>query len=396
MDESERIELKNEWETCHYFNLPKQIYQIENETDENFCNCFHYTSLETFWNMAESDLMFARNVCFSNDSEEYKLGKKIIDNILPSSNDEVQDLYMICFCLERDKLSQWREYAKNGVCLGFDVSGEDYYTILNNKKTEKNNESVTTLTGYERYGVPAHGGCIEQKGVYRYAKLLKVFYVEEADGCINKKFKYIDEMLTSSELPKDKYLHHMIPYIKHKGFHEENESRLVFMIDSRESEYQVNYLNESGVKKPYIKVEFGEIEEKKGDKCEIIFDHIEGIERKLKDSIVDLQDKYSVSISTKSVVTHVNGQIIIGCCNKQKEIFEKIDGIVSKWNAKHEDSKIKIWCKGHLPIREIIVGPSQNKKEVKESIQHFLKNVYWLKYVDVKCTDIPYREKRDG
>lgn len=395
MDKSEKIELRKEWETYHYFNFDKPIYEKQEETDESFCNCFHYTSLETFWNMVESDLMFARNVCFSNDSEEYKLGKKIVDSIFPSSNDEEQDLYMICFCLERDKLSQWREYARNGVCLGFDTTIEDYYTILNNKQTELKNKNSGILNGYERYGIPEHAGCREVKGVYRYAKLLKVFYVHKSRRDIEEKFEYVKGILTSSESPKDKYSHHMIPYIKHEGFHEENEARLVFKIDSRDSEYQVNYLNEGGMKKPYIKVEFGEIEEKKGYECEIIFDHIEEIDTKLIECIEELQKVYNIKISTKSVVKHINRQIIIGCCEKQKEIFEKLDKIVSNWNRKHGDSKIIIWCKGHLPIREITVGPSHNKEEIKESIQHFINNVYWLKYVDVQCTDIPYREKRE-
>lgn len=395
MEKMEREGLKVDWETQHYMDLPEmKIYEAVEEADSRFCNCFHYTSMEKFWSMVGSDLMYARNVCFSNDSEEYKLGKRIIDKLLKFSNEENQDLYMICFCTERDLLSQWREYGKGGVCLGFDLSGEDYYTILNNAQTEKKNTGNSAFKGFEKYAIPEHAGYGESKCIYLYAKLLKVFYIGKKYKKIKKKYKMIDQRLVSSELHRDKYMRYMIPYIKHEGFREEAEARLVFNIEPENMEYQVNYLEEDGIKKPYIKVEFGEIEEKQADDCEIIADHIEEFSAEFGREIQKINKILNINISVRTVNKHSRGQIIIGCSAKQKEIFERIDHLVQSWNFKKTDKKIKVWCKGHLPIREITIGPSLNKKEIKEGILHYIQNVYWLKYVDVRCTDIPYRDKR--
>ena len=396
LENVEKNNLRKDWEAQHYMDLPEmKIYEAVGEADKNFCNCFHYTSMETFWNMINSDLMYARNVRFSNDSEEYKLGKKVIDKLLKFPNEEEQDLYMICFCTQRDLLSQWREYGKNGVCLGFDLSGEDYYTIMNNKQTEEQNSINMTYVGYEKYAIPEHAGFGLSKCVYLYAKPLKVFYIGKKHKIMKEKYKIINERLVDSELPKDKYMHYMIPYIKHEGFREEAEARLVFKIEPENMEYQTNYLIEGGIKKPYIKVEFGEIEEKRKENCEIIADHIEDIGNQFGKSIKKIEKRLNISISVTSVNKHSQGQIIIGCSKNQKEIFEIIDDLVRPWNYVNPDKRIKVWCKGHLPIREITIGPNPNKKEVKEGILHYIKNIYWLKYVDVKCTNIPYREKRN-
>ena len=39
---------------------------------------YHYAGLETAWKILESDVFLARNIRFSNDSEEYKRGGKIV------------------------------------------------------------------------------------------------------------------------------------------------------------------------------------------------------------------------------------------------------------------------------------------------------------------------------
>ena len=55
-------------------------------------------------------------------------------------------------------------------------------------------------------------------------------------------------------------------------------------------------------------------------------------------------------------------------------------------------SKAKIWCDGHLPIRQIIVGPSKDAELMKESIIQYKNNKYWMKSIEVKVSEIPYRD----
>lgn len=39
---------------------------------------YHYAGIDTIWKILESDSFLARNIRFSNDSEEYRLGEKVI------------------------------------------------------------------------------------------------------------------------------------------------------------------------------------------------------------------------------------------------------------------------------------------------------------------------------
>lgn len=395
MESIERLksDLKTYWNEQHYFNIPgMQIYTGLDDIDEKFCNCFHYTSMSTFWNIVQSDLMYATHVRFSNDNEEYKLGQSIIEEVLSHKTKETQDVYMICFCTKRDLLSQWRDYGRGGVCLGMDLTGEEFYTIQNNNLARGLNEKDNS----NKYKIPSHGAIEEKEHVYQYAKALKVYYIGKNHSGIEKKYKKINKMLTSSEIPKDKYMRTMIPYIKHSGFKEEKEARLIFQVSPDDSIYQINYMESSSIKKPYIKVEFGEIAEKQQSvRCIIHADHIEEFIDDFNDCVEWIENDCNVIIEKNIVNKHSNGQIIIGCVDKQQEIFERLDVAVSEWNYKHPDKIIKIWCKGHIPIREIMVGPCQNREDIKEAIMHYVSNVFWLKYVNVKCTKIPYRDNKN-
>lgn len=388
--------LKMYWEQQHYMDfLKRKIYKTIEHDGSKLCDCYHYTTLPTFWSLCDSDLMYARHVRFSNDSEEYELGEKIVNKILGYKNEEDQDFYMICFCEKKNLLSQWREYAKEGVCLGFNLDDEDYYTIRCNEITQTINEKSEEYKGFKEYAIPGEGWCSGELCSYAYAKPLKVFYTGKHDKKIKKLYEEIKKMLSNEgEIPKDRYMHCMIPYIKNKSFKEEAEARLIFQVKKDNQRYQIHYLKEDGLRKPYIKVEFGKIEEKKGDKCKIILDHIEDLYSVLENHKEEMQETLNIQIEYESRNKHNQPQIIIGCCNKQKEIFDIIDYWVETWNFEHKEKNIRVWCKGHLPIREIMVGPCVNKKEVEEGIVHYIHNIYWLKYVEVKCSNIPYRQKR--
>lgn len=98
---------------------------------------YHYTSLEILWKCIENDTMYARNVRFSNDAEEYDFGKKIIHKFCAKKNMHILETgqcFMICFCLEDDLLSQWRGYASEGISIGFDFS----YGIFGKRDKEYN------------------------------------------------------------------------------------------------------------------------------------------------------------------------------------------------------------------------------------------------------------------
>ena len=389
---------KKQWEEAHFIDYPEKKIYIPVETDgRKMCNCYHYTTLNNFWNMVNSDVLYARHVRFSNDSEEYRIGQKIIEKILNIEDEEQPDFYMLCFCRKDNLLSQWREYAKGGVCLGFDLEEEEYYTILSNSETVENSVNSGKTLSEARYLVPETAESIEKKYNYAYAKPLKVFYVGKKDKKIKKLYEKARQIYgDNKEAPTDKNMRLLIPYIKHKGFKEEEEARLIFQPLPYAHKFQVNYMDDNGVKKPYIKVEFGIAEEKNSDICTIVFDHAEDFQSDYNNELGDLEKRLGggIQIRNKEVNRHNRGQVIIGCCSRQKEIFDHIDYIARQWNYIHPDKMVKIWCKGHLPIREITIGPCLNKEEVAESIAHYIRNIYWLKYAEIKCCGIPYRDKR--
>lgn len=56
--------------------------------------------------MAKTDALFVKEVLGETDHEK---------------DDEIQgDCYIVCFCDDNDRLSQWRGYAKEGIAIGFD------------------------------------------------------------------------------------------------------------------------------------------------------------------------------------------------------------------------------------------------------------------------------------
>jgi hypothetical protein len=83
----------------------------------------HYTSIDTAFNILDSDSFWATNVRFSNDAMEERLLK--IDNIID------RDDYVVCFCTKNDKLSQWRGYCHDGgMAINLDLNFTQEYSVL--------------------------------------------------------------------------------------------------------------------------------------------------------------------------------------------------------------------------------------------------------------------------
>ncbi len=113
--------------------IPKDSFKQEN-TDL----VFHYTNLTTLIGIVENQCLWATDLYFLNDRNEYKHGMNIIENVMESIKTEenkhilhavsvvIKEIsevnrYVICFSKEGDSLSQWRAYANNGsgISIGF-------------------------------------------------------------------------------------------------------------------------------------------------------------------------------------------------------------------------------------------------------------------------------------
>ena len=346
---------------------------------------YHYTTLDTLWKIIDGEKILARNIRFSNDSEEYYLGKGYVEDFLEKKGLEFKystnsDYYMICFCKEGNILSQWREYARGGVAIKFDLSFQNNYTII--KKEKDDNDS-------------------KESGILAYAKPIEVIYTQE-DNYQKELFPRLEKIqnMKMAPLKTHSMIEKIFPYIKHEGFAEEKEVRLIFEVTKNNAQDVVNYLLEGGIKKPYILVKYGaQVKESKiaiyhNKKDKDIIRIIKTIkEKKGNDNIINGKNTTFNNILLEKNETIKKEEIIINNCEDQESVFELLSYHVNQYNNKN-NTKIKIWCEGHLPIRKIIVGPSYNKEEVKESIARYIKDKYWMRYVDVSVSDIPYREKK--
>lgn len=366
--------------------------------------------MDNFWSIIESDSFWATNARFSNDHEEQRLGMRKLQEVLEEDMESVKslgDCYIVCFCDEDDKLSQWRGYAPEGVSIGFDFNNIRPFYI---KKRDT-----------EEYL------CI-------YNSSYKVQYINEDTGKDEFADKF-DLNLSANEDNRDNIRRQaadIISYVKHKGFCEETESRLVFSDRDVDLSKCIHYRNVGNIKVPYIIVKAGRQEEQKCSKCfiRLNFTTNQGkeLEKKILKYISDSNMKNVEIINCSDIsegdtddrscfgctlreayIPSINGQntkcryaysgdeqfyighrneIYISDSKNQESTYNWLQSFLQK----QENMKdVKIWCEGHLPIRSITVGNLKNKEVVSESIRHYCDQHYWLRSVDVRKSCIPFR-----
>lgn len=77
---------------------------------------YQYREFDSFWTILKSDSFWATDARFSNDSQEQRFGTDTLTCELGEKlrkGLELNEDYIVCFCAEDDKLSQWRGYSKS-------------------------------------------------------------------------------------------------------------------------------------------------------------------------------------------------------------------------------------------------------------------------------------------
>lgn len=380
---------------------------------------FHYTSREVFWKIIEDESFLARHILFSNDFEEYELGRNVIQKKLKMKNCDDEDItvanerYMVCFCEEDDLLSQWRGYAKSGIAMKFDFSLGTYhsgrepfssyhcFTLVNSgkipQKSELQIEADKTENRFEeRYASR------DIKSDDKYVTLCvtapyKVYYIDKKGNgrelsAALKGLKQRDD--TGAVAAK------LIPYIKNRKFDEEKEYRLIFnLTDLYDSEMEcfiggkVEYLDINGVKKPNVRVEFGDARDCLEEKPIKVYFKNEEYKIHLDRLAEDMQQNVGSVVIEPEQVTHdalKKNEILLGNGKNQEKAAWKLYELFMREKAIF--AQTKMWCDGHLPIRQIIVGPCKDEELMKKSIIQYKNNKYWMKSIDVKVSEIPYRD----
>lgn len=357
---------------------------------------YHYTSREVFWKIIEGESLLARHIQFSNDFEENRIGKKKMEEAMKAENSVLAPSealpFMICFCKENDLLSQWRGYAKEGIAIEFDFSKGLYgagtitfspyycYTIMN---AEGDNKYLTKNPAGEELFMGA---------IVSPYKVIYTSAEEQLGTEITDKVKNIIKMSAPERLQQNAV--NMVPYIKNEHFAEEDEYRLIFdmrqLVSGEENllSQKYVYIDADGVRKPNIRVKFGnQYVAEKEEKITIYYS-----ERGLKDKLVTFAKDMGKDSSVIVQLIREKGKKYL---LKPNEILlsegKNQESVCTKLRQMFYQEGIKIWCDGHLPIRRIVVGPSKDAKLMRDSIEEYKKTKYWMRDVEVDISNIPLR-----
>lgn len=355
LDSGEAQKFKEEYERLFYKQLlnDKQALSVD--------RIWHYTSVEGFYNMMEGDSIWVSNTRFSNDfSEEKLIGEDWLEREV--YND---DNYIISFCENGDLLSVWRGYCPyGGVSFQLDLSEVQSYSILHS--------DYDSSGKYEQYyNSPLSVVYVDKKKPSKIDRKVYPNYDKMMDPDLKKSLDNI--MSDYSDENKKDMMCRIVPYLKHGKFREELESRFVFTNHNSELSRCIRYRNVNDqTKVPYMVVKFGEVGK---NKMSCRFDFKDYSEDKLKELSEAMYGQ----------------KIFIPLGSNQESVFNNMHNTITMFNKAIEPSrKIKLFCDGHIPIRKVIIAPMHNNKRIMEQIKHFCKSKYWLRDVEVDCSEIPY------
>lgn len=374
---------------------------------------YHYTSMQTLWAILESESLRATQARFSNDSEEIKKGIRIIKELCSQGADnsfkkyadwlddgggEEIDCYISCFCGGSDVLSQWRGYCRNdGVSIGFSFDETRPHYYFQNASSDEQIAQKIELFPVWYVGKKVDGNS-------------KIISEGELKNILRKKILEIDE--SSDEQACKAFINATIPFIKHAGFCEEDEYRLLIQNTlckhSGNAIYPlddyIQYYESEGVKKPYITISFGKKKALSSVRQIRLYGLQELAETELRRVMESppIMEKLRGKDGVEYQLINMDDwqgkpQIVIGEGENQKEIFKALDRILigDTRQATRLFPDVKIWCEGHLPIHSIKVSPCENQKAVIESLRHYCAhNKFWMKYVDISGSETPYRRPK--
>ena len=377
------------------------LEQLKAKRYKNLRNYYHYTSLSTAWAILKNDSLRASHARFSNDSEELKNGMAIMSEVirekyahdnelnpligfLETLNASKIDSYIVCFCGSDDKLSQWRGYCReDGVCFGFAFGDTIQYYFADNPRQDMMNGTLQKV-----YYIGKNMSSVNNALERLQNRLQRELEDGELDYVYDRKF--MEDILIS-----------LIPLVKDPGFQEEEESRLVVINGEQtlpnESGNPLDFLiqyrqDENGIQRPYISICFGKRYDNTIMESEPPSIHLYGISGKMRSMITQKFPKYTI----EQKKAKEDPYILVDDAPEmiQKKALADLEEIKRNYysSRKKESDNISIWFEGHLPIRTITVSPCINQEEVIESFRHYCTHEkFWLKYVKVQGSTIPYR-----
>lgn len=319
--------------------LSRVMDKEEPEKQNKVYHFYHYTSLSVLFNILEGDEFWAANVRFSNDAMEEKM--------LKLDSTSARDDYIICFCAENDKLSQWRGYCHNGgAAIKLNLHYPQKYSILH-----KDFDKTGNYETYENTPLP-------------------VVYLNPKEDAVIKR-NMVDRIIKSSEYASDITLEDILPYMKNGCFYEEKELRLVFSNINGNLSKCIRFRTlEDGVKVPYMVVRHGNVGMMNGN-C--LTDVSEYNNERIRELVSDGQPIWIEEGYDQEI--------------KYYAMMKRVEEFIKEENP---NGPVKVFCRGKLPIEKITVAPTYDRERKAEQIKRFCMSKYWLNNVKVEISEIPY------
>lgn len=388
---------------------------------------YQYRNFDSFWSILKSDAFWATNARFSNDEAEQQFGLEVIASICRGKIDlgnpddmGLNENYIICFCKEDDKLSQWRGYApEGGVSMGFDFGMPRAFAIQKNELSS-NSDDILQYVGLDKVMYVSPKG---RKSVEDYRKECQVSLELVSSPTVEDEAEIFRQEIQKKA-----------PYIKHSGFQEEEEYRLVFRNQSGQLDQCIRYrdIGNGMLKYPYIVTKCKLPTDPRScavrvcvqEREEELTNKLEAALKATHPSLVhachfsqglscDADEPFCTGCVLRRWQTNNSYQkcrsnapppdgeyeyylhedancVVITQGENQEEIFEIVYKQVKEFYG--TGPKISVWCEGHLPLRTITVGPCPNQSNMVEAIRYYCKHTYWLRDVEITTSKIPFRK----
>lgn len=223
---------------------------------------YYYTTTETMKYILSDGNIFATNMKYMNDSEEYLNGLKEVRDYILNSECEfkssaekklTKELYhnhienevnsfSISFTTARDLLSQWSMYAKeSGVSLKMEFKEEDY-----------------TFQAFNSEGKKRDNYCMHPQKVYYFTRevMSQEKYQEMGNEIVQKmKEQFQQKGMKDYDDNIEQLWLSIAPFVKRADFGAEEEYRLVFDFNNVTSfTPRVDFRNDKNVLKPYLDI----------------------------------------------------------------------------------------------------------------------------------------------
>lgn len=237
---------------------------------------YYYTSVETMTYILQGANIYATNLLYMNDSEEYFNGLKELrciindkadlgngEELIPKEKldramrDEVTK-YSISFSTAKDLLSQWSTYAgESGVSLKMRFTGQEKYKAKYKEKDKEANKEKDKEADKEKREYVTKLELLPRKVYYCTRSAMKNSEYMKIKEKIWKAIEDANSNTTVGDLNENVNFiwNDMTPYVKRYEFSAEEEYRLVFDWTELLKPFTIDYRNDENVLKPYLDIE---------------------------------------------------------------------------------------------------------------------------------------------